>query len=95
VNNSIIGNFKKIINTFMGSFENNLLKNIIFKKKKVQYKPLLYIGLGAELRGCFFKLPKFIKRPPFNLIFLDLTNGKLPIINKNNIFYQLIDFDVA
>ena len=56
----------------------------------------IYIGLGANTKnGFYFNLPKFIKRSPFNLIFKDLTDGKLPKITKDNIFFQLLDFDVA
>lgn len=56
----------------------------------------IYIGLGANIKnGLYFNLPKFIKRSPFNLIFKDLTDGELPNIKKDNIFFQLQDFDVA
>ena len=40
-------------------------------------------------------VPKFIRPSPFNLIFMDLTEGKLPKVTKENIFFQLFDFDVA
>jgi len=56
----------------------------------------LYIGLGAKpAKGLYFTIPRFIKRSPFNLIFKDLTQGQLPTIRKDRIFFQLIDFDVA
>lgn len=56
----------------------------------------IYIGLGANTKnGIYFNLPKFIKRSPFNLIFKDLTDGELPVITKDNIFFQLLDYDVA
>jgi GNAT superfamily N-acetyltransferase len=56
----------------------------------------LYIGLGLDkVPGLYAPLPKFIKRSPFNLIFKDLTGGKLPILTKDNVFFQLLDFDVA
>ncbi|MDR0789430.1 MAG: GNAT family N-acetyltransferase [Bacteroidales bacterium] len=54
----------------------------------------LYVGLGADLqKGTYFRVPSFIKHSPFNLIFKDLT-GKLPVIKKEDMFFQLIDFDV-
>ena len=54
----------------------------------------LYIGLGADTsKGFYFKLPSFIKHSPFNLIFQDLT-GNIPVIKKEDICFQLIDFDV-
>lgn len=55
----------------------------------------LYIGIGADLGGFYVNLPKFVKRSPFNLVFRDLTEGGLPVITKDKVFFQLIDFDVA
>ena len=56
----------------------------------------LYIGFGADLKkGCYCGIPKFIEHSPFNLIFRDLTNGSLPEVTKENILFELIDFDVA
>lgn len=55
----------------------------------------LYVGCGADLsQGHYFNFPSFIKHSPFNLIFMDLTGGKLPSVTQDNIVYQLIDFDV-
>lgn len=56
----------------------------------------LYIGYGADLsKGIYCGIPKFIEHSPFNLIFRDLTNGSLPEVTKDNILFELIDFDVA
>lgn len=56
----------------------------------------LYVGLGQKkIPGIYVDLPEFVKRSPFNLIFKDLTGGKLPVLNKDNVFFQLLDFDVA
>lgn len=56
----------------------------------------IYIGLGANIgNGLYFDIPRFIKRSPFNLIFKDLTQGELPKMTKDNVFFQLMDFDVA
>ena len=56
----------------------------------------IYVGLGLEPKGgIYFNLPKFIKRSPFNLIFKDLTEGELGRITSENIFFQLLDYDVA
>lgn len=54
----------------------------------------LWIGLAKDLkcRGLFFNLPKRLKPSPLNLIFKDL-NGNLPKINKEDILFELIDFD--
>ena len=60
-----------------------------------EIRPLnLYVGLGADTsKGLYFNMPSFVKRPPFNLVFRDLTGGKIPEVNKENIFLQLIDLD--
>lgn len=65
--------------------------------RKLHGRPFnLYIGFGADLsKGVYCGIPKFIKHSPFNLIFRDLTNGALPEVTKDNILFELIDFDVA
>jgi hypothetical protein len=62
--------------------------------QSIGFRPLnLYVGLGADTaKGLYFKIPSFIKQPPFNLVFRDLT-GKIPVIKKEDIFMQLIDLD--
>ena len=56
----------------------------------------IYVGLGLESKsGLYFNLPKFIKRSPFNLIFKDMSDGQLPKITRENVSFQLLDFDVA
>ncbi len=64
------------------------------KKKDIFHPFNLYVGLGTDLsNGLYCKLPSFIKRPPFNLIFRDLTDSGIRI-DKDKILFQLIDFDV-
>ena len=83
------------IKTLMGCFDSKIIRILNTKRSLNICRPInLYIGLGANLNFTYFKVPSFIKRSPFNLIFLDL-NGSLPKMNKHNIFFQLIDFDVA
>lgn len=102
--NTVVGKtnfstFKNIIGikTLMGIIPKDLINKLSIKKSSNWLRPLnLYIGLGADIsRGWYINVPKFIKHPPFNLIFLDLTEGKLSKISKDNVFYQLMDFDVA
>ncbi len=59
------------------------------------FRPVtLYIGLGADYaRGCYVDMPSFVHRSPFNLIFRDLKGG-LPKIGKEDISFNLVDFDV-
>lgn len=65
--------------------------------KKLHGRPFnLYIGYGADLsKGVYCGVPKFVEHSPFNLIFRDLTDGTLPEVTKDNILFELIDFDVA
>lgn len=85
------------IKVLVCTFDRQILSNIKLKKSNNFLRPFnLYIGIGADLsKGYYFNLPQFIKHSPFNLIFKDLTEGNLPKINKNDIMFQLIDFDVA
>ena len=94
--NSVEGRYKSIVPTFMGNFPDELLSETeVCKKSHFALKPFLYVGLGADIKGLYFKVPEALKPSPFNLIFMDLTDGKLPQITKDNIFFQLFDFDVA
>ena len=65
-----------------------------FAFQNIGFRPLnLYVGLGADTsKGLYFNMPSFVKRPPFNLVFRDLT-GKIPQLKKDDIFLQLIDMD--
>ena len=52
----------------------------------------LYVGLG-RVGGLYVNVPKFIERSPFNLIFRDLT-GEIPTIKREDIAFELFDYDV-
>lgn len=95
VGDSIVGRYNSMVQSFMGSYDSSFLNTTDVQNKHWGFRPRLYVGMGAKFKSLFFKVPKFIKRSPFNLIFLDLTDGKLPPITKDNLFFQLIDFDVA
>lgn len=93
--NSLIGKYNALVHTYMGSFSEDLLQTTNVQNKRWGFRPKLYVGIGAKFRSPYFKIPKFIKHSPFNLIFLDLTARELPPVTKDNIFFQLFDFDVA
>lgn len=94
-----IWKFKKapLIKTFMGTLTSDEINNLSIKKVNKFIRPInLYVGLGSNVHEIgYFKVPKFIEHSPFHLIFMDLTGGKLPKMTKDNIFFQLMDFDVA
>lgn len=91
--------FKKapLLKTFMGLLPQDLLGELDVKRANPLLRPFtLYVGMGSNARECGYRdVPKFIKRSPFHLIFLDLTGGTLPKMTKDNVFFQLMDFDVA
>ena len=91
--------FKKapLVNTYMGYVQKKLLDELSIPNVKSIWRPFnLYVGIGSNAREIgYHDIPKFIKRSPFHLIFLDLTEGKLPQMTKDNVFFQLMDFDVA
>lgn len=93
--NALLGKYNSFVQTFMGSYSTALLDKTNAKDKHWSFRPKLYVGMGAKFKSLYFSVPKFIKRSPFNLIFLDLTDGKLPQVSKDTIFFQLFDFDVA
>lgn len=72
-------------------------KEGLVTRGKLHFRPFnLYVGYGANLKkGIYCGVPKFIERSPFNLIFRDLTGGELPEVTKDNILFELMDFDVA
>lgn len=92
---SLLGVYNSMVQTYMGSFPVSFMSNTNAQEKKWGFRPKLYVGMGAKFKSTYLTVPKFIKRSPFNLIFLDLTDGKLPKISKENTFFQLFDFDVA
>lgn len=79
--------FAKTVNLKTIDFKDNIIK---LPKKPIS----LFAGLGVDFGATFFNLPKWIKRPPFNLVFKDLTNGKLENLKKEDFFIQLIDLDI-
>lgn len=93
--NDMLGQYNSMVQTYMGYFPKDLLDCSDIINKHWGWRPKLYVGLGACIRSPYMRVPKFIKRSPFNLMFLDLTGGKLPVPTKNNVFFQLFDFDVA
>ena len=63
--------------------------------KNLNSRPInLFVGLGVDFNYRFFNIPKWVKRSPFNLVYKDLSGGKIPQINKDDFFIQLIDLDV-
>lgn len=95
VENVILGQFNSLVQTLMGCYDDSFLSSVNVSNKQWGFRPKLYVGLGARLNSLYLTVPKIIKRSPFHLIFLDLTEGMLPPITKDNLFFQLIDFDVA
>ena len=92
--NSVIGKYGHGVSTYMATIDDNKLNNVGLDSKKSGFGIYLYIGLGADLPISYMNMPKFVKRSPFNLIYQDLTSGKLPTMTSDNVFYQLLDYDV-
>lgn len=90
--------FKKapLIKTFLGCVDRETLKKINIPHSNISRPFNLYVGLGSNACNIGYKkLPSFIEHSPFHLIYMDLTKGTLPEVNKDNFFFQLMDFDVA
>lgn len=93
--NCVVGKYNTYVQTYMGKYDDAFLDNTDLVSRKWGKRPKLYVGMGAKFKSLYIKVPRFIKRSPFNLIFLDLTDGNLPVPNKDNFFFQLFDLDVA
>lgn len=98
--NNIFGLYGKLpfIKTFMGEISEQFSNGLNLKLTNHFIRPFnLYVGMGADFSyGHYFDVPKFVKHSPFHLRFMDITPDKhLPMVTKENIVFQLIDFDVA
>lgn len=94
-NNCIYCQYKPGVNTFMARLNEELINTTNLEKGSGPFGIRLYVGWGAKIKSPYFKVPKFIPHSPFNFIYRDLTNGSLPPITKENLFYQLLDYDVV
>jgi hypothetical protein len=64
--------------------------------KRPSFTPFkMWIGIGNKVRlhGVFINLPRSMRPAPLNLTFKDLT-GKLPVFRKEDVSFELIDFDI-
>jgi GNAT superfamily N-acetyltransferase len=63
-------------------------------KKKALLPIKLWIGVAKEVKqkGFFLNLPDKLKPSPLNLIFKDLSDT-MPVLKKEDIYFELIDFD--
>ncbi|MBP5391387.1 MAG: GNAT family N-acetyltransferase [Bacteroidales bacterium] len=93
--NLVLTRFKPGVSAVMGTIDESLLDKVPSLKKGCRMAVRLYVGMGADVPPTFLKVPKFVKHSPFNLIFRDLTGGQIPQMTSSNLFYQLMDFDVA
>jgi GNAT superfamily N-acetyltransferase len=67
--------------------------NDLMRSYCTPFKMWIGIGNNLRLRGVFIDLPKPIRPAPLNLTFKDLT-GRLPVFRKEDVSFELIDFDV-
>ena len=86
--------FYKIFNINMGEFDINFKIKVLKKNNFDLFN--LYVGLGKDnSRNLFyFNLPNFLKPSPLNFVLKDLLIKKNNFkIKRENIFFQLLDFD--
>lgn len=94
-NNCVYCQYKTGVNTFMARLPVELAKDVELEKGSGPIGIRLYVGWGAKIKSPYFTVPKFVPHSPFNFIYRDLTGGTLPPITKENLFYQLLDYDVV
>ncbi|MCX6240205.1 MAG: GNAT family N-acetyltransferase [Bacteroidetes bacterium] len=76
----------------MQNCQETLLYKTGLTSKKSPFK--LWIGLvnTKQINGLFVAMPEKLKPSPLNLLFKDLS-GDIPPFLKDNLFFELIDFD--
>jgi GNAT superfamily N-acetyltransferase len=93
------GSLKTIpfVKTYMGTFDEQVLKSTSIPCRHSGTRFMtLYVGMGSNARKIgYINAPKMFHKSGFHLIFMDLTKGQLPKMTCDNVFFQLIDFDVA
>ena len=67
-------------------------KNPVLKKKTRPLKVWIGLANSARSLGVFVNMPKVFRPVPLNLIFKDLT-GNIPKFNKEEVYFELFDFD--
>ncbi len=82
-----------LLNIFLGEFDKGLILNLRQEVKSTSFK--LYIGLGSYdwKKSFYVNLPNFLKPSPLNLILKNISSNEIINIKKDEIFFQLIDFD--
>lgn len=85
------------VKTLMGIVPETTIPSQSLRHKSGMSRPLtLYVGMGSNAKKLGYRpAPAFLHRSKFHLIFMDLTDGKLPKMTKDNVFFQLMDFDVS
>lgn len=93
--NYIIGTYHYGVKTLMGILGDDQIQSVNLPKEKLGLGLYLYVGIGSNLPKTYFKVPSFIKHSPFNVIIRNLSDGNLPPMERDNLFYQLLDYDVV
>ena len=95
----IYNNFYKIFKIQMAKFSKNHFLNTLENHKNITNFQLLnlWIGLGSYdwKNSMYFNFPEKLKPAPLNFIIKDISNDNHNIsLKKDNIEFQLIDFDI-
>ncbi len=91
--NGIFVNTDKLnIRAYMGDKQDEGELNIIREDNVGLLKVWIGIDNDRKFKGINLSLPERLKPSPLNLIFKDL-NGNLPILQKEDVLFELIDFD--
>ena len=83
-----------ILNILLGRFEFNYFPKLVTKNESKDNLKM-FIGLGKYNWENFnyLNLPNFFKPSPLNLILKNINEDKIVQVKKEDVFFQLIDFD--
>jgi hypothetical protein len=92
-NNMLLADAEKMSIHAVMSQSNLIAENTILTTKTfAPFKTWIGIADKKRLSLFYFTLPNKLKPSPLNLIFKDLK-GNLPALKKEDVFFELIDFD--
>jgi len=82
-----VGMFAQIMNG-----EDILPLDLTMKQGKALFTTWIGLSKDKKVSGCFINMPDKLKPSPLNLLFKDLQ-GFIPLFDKDQICFELVDFD--
>ena len=72
--------------------EDAFLQDLNLHQRKAFFNTWIGLSKDKKVNGCFINMPDKLKPSPLNLLFKDLQ-GHIPLFDKDQICFELADFD--